>query len=110
MATLRRQEKMESLLCRLVSEFFCRLNFKKHIVSVTRAKITENLKFAKIYVSIYPEKEARKIFEEIRSKTGEIKKYLATQLKNKFMPEVEFEMDESEKNRQKIEEILKTAR
>lgn len=129
MATARRQEKMKSLLRRLVSEFLLRMDFKNQIISVMEVRISENLRFAKIFLSvypvrsktcqpaneskirtsngIYPEKESEKILESVKSKTGEIKKYLASKVKIKFMPEMEFKIDEGEKNRQRIEEILK---
>ncbi len=107
MATARRQEKMKSLLRRLVSEFLLRMDFKNQIISVMEVRISENLRFAKIFLSVYPEKESEKILESVKSKTGEIKKYLASKVKIKFMPEMEFKIDEGEKNRQRIEEILK---
>ncbi len=107
MATARRQEKMKSLLRKLISEFLLRVDFEKKIISVTEVQISENLRFAKIFLSVYPENGALKILESVKSKTGEIKKYLASKIKIKFMPEVEFIIDAGEKNRQRIEELLK---
>ncbi len=71
MATARRQEKMESLLRQLISEFLLRVDFEKKIVSVTEVEISENLRFAKIFLSVYPENEALKILESVKSKITE---------------------------------------
>jgi ribosome-binding factor A len=102
----RREEKIASLLKKLVSDFLARLELNKSIVTITSIELSKDLKFAKVFVSIYPEKEDEKILDIIKSGKSGIKKYIRSKTRLKFLPDLEFNIDKGERNRQKIEELL----
>jgi ribosome-binding factor A len=102
----RREEKIISFLKHLLSEYLLNLNFKDKIISITNLEISKDLKFAKIYISVYPEKEEEEILKTIKKEKNEIKKYISSHAKMKFLPELDFFVDKGEKNRRRIEELL----
>lgn len=127
--TIRRQEKIASLLGDLISEFLIKLNLEKKLISIVRLDLSENLKTARISVTIYPVRNKsssddccvsngvypEKKFEEeglkmLKLKIPKIRKYIGSKVRWRFLPELIFEIDRGERNRQRIEEILNKAR
>ncbi|RJQ42306.1 MAG: 30S ribosome-binding factor RbfA [Nitrospiraceae bacterium] len=76
-------------------------------VTVTGAKITEDLKIATIYLSILKEEEKEATLEMINSAKGFIRAELAKRLKMKFIPALTFRIDESLEYGNRIEKLLK---
>lgn len=76
-------------------------------VTVTGAKITEDLKIATIYLSILKEEEKEATLEIINSAKGFIRAELAKRLKMKFIPALTFRIDESLEYGNRIEKLLK---
>lgn len=104
----RRQEKIDSLLRELASEFILKkVKLKNALVTVTYAEISEDIKNLKIFITVYPEKSESRALKELNKNISEWQKFLAKEFKAKFLPRSEFLIDEGEKNRQKVEEILK---
>lgn len=103
----RRQEKLASLYQRLVSEYLEReLSLEKIIVSITGVRLSEKLSEMKIYFSVWPDEGAADVLKSLgRLKRG-LRRHLAGKVKTKFAPEISFHLDESEKKRLAIEELL----
>lgn len=76
-------------------------------VTVTGAKITEDLKIATIYLSILKEEEKETTIEMLNSAKGFIRAELAKRLKMKFIPSLTFRIDESLEYGVRIERLLK---
>ncbi|MDP2279495.1 MAG: 30S ribosome-binding factor RbfA [Nitrospirota bacterium] len=76
-------------------------------VTVTGAKITEDLKIATIYLSILKEEEKETTIEMLNSAKGFIRAELAKRLKMKFIPSLTFRIDESLEYGVRIEKLLK---
>jgi ribosome-binding factor A len=76
-------------------------------VTVTGAKITEDLKIATIYLSILKEEEKEKTLEMLNSAKGFIRAELAKRLKMKFIPSLTFRIDESLEYGVRIEKLLR---
>ena len=68
------------------------------LISVTKAKITPDLKYAKIYVSI---------MEGLKESAGFIRSQVAKTINLRITPELIFEIDDSLEYGEKIEKILK---
>lgn len=104
----RRQEKIDSLIKEIASEFILKkIKLKDALITVTRTEISEDIKNLKIFITIYPEKSEGYALKELNKNISEWQKFLAKEFKAKFLPRSEFLIDEGEKNRQKVEEILK---
>ncbi|MDI6744814.1 MAG: 30S ribosome-binding factor RbfA [Thermodesulfovibrionales bacterium] len=76
-------------------------------VTVTGAKITEDLKIATIYISVLKEEEKETALEIINSAKGFIRAELAKRLRMKFIPSLTFRIDESLEYGSRIEKLLK---
>lgn len=104
----RRQEKINSFIRELVSEFILKkIAVKNALITTTRADISSNLRNLKIFITVYPEKEENKALKELKNHYREWQEHLANNLKIKFLPYSEFLIDKGEKNRMKIEKLLK---
>lgn len=77
------------------------------MISVTRAKITPDLKYAKIYVSILNSKNVKKTMEGLKESAGFIRTQVAKTINLRITPELIFEIDDSLEYGEKIEKILK---
>ena len=77
------------------------------LISVTKAKITPDLKYAKIYVSILNSKNIKKTMEGLKESAGFISSQVAKTINLRITPELIFEIDDSLEYGEKIEKILK---
>ena len=79
------------------------------IISVTQVKVTVDLSIAKIYLSIFPIKQAKILIDGITSNTSIIKHELAQRTKNQLrrMPHLLFFLDDSLEYIDQIENSLK---
>ena len=77
------------------------------MMSVTRAKITPDFKYAKIYVSVLDSKKADKTIEALQKSSGFIRTQLAKRLNLRITPQLVFEKDDSIEYGARIDSILK---
>ena len=79
------------------------------IISVTKVSVTTDLSIAKVYLSIFPNKDAAELLKGIRSNTPLIRHELAQRTKNQLrrMPNLEFFIDDSLEYIDRIEKSLK---
>ena len=111
-----RQERVRSLLKRMVSKFvFENISEKNMNITVTKIEASSNFKNAVVYVIIHPvgvfEGPKIKQFEKmgldkLKKISTPLHKKARETFKMKFIPYFEFKIDEGEKNRERIEDIL----
>ena len=77
------------------------------LISVTKAKITPDFKYAKIYVSILNSKNVDKTMEGLKESSGFIRSQIAKNINLRVTPELTFEIDDSLEYGAKIDRILK---
>ncbi len=77
------------------------------IVSVTSVKITPDLRYAKVYVSILNSKNVKQTLAGLKSSSGFIRSRVAEKVNLRVTPELIFELDDSMQYGQKIDTILK---
>lgn len=79
------------------------------IISVTQVKVTVDLSIAKVYLSIFPIKQAKILIEGISSNAAIIKHELAKRTKHQLrrMPELLFFIDDSLEYIDQIDRSLK---
>ena len=76
------------------------------MISVTKVKVTPDLRYAKIYVSILNSKNVKKTLEGLKNSSGFIRSELAKRINLRNTPELTFELVESLEYASKIESIL----
>ena len=78
------------------------------MISVTKVKITPDLKYAKVYVSILNSKNLKKTLEGLKESSGFIRSRVAHTVNLRKTPELVFEYDDSIENGERIDAILKS--
>lgn len=77
------------------------------LISVTKVKITPDLKYAKVYVSMLNSKNNEKTLEALKKSAGYIRSGIAKKINLRITPELVFEEDNSMEYGMKIDSILK---
>ena len=77
------------------------------LISVTKVKVTNDLKYAKVYVSILNSKNVKDTLAGLKKSSGYIRSELARKVNLRNTPELVFELDDSIEYGTKIDKILK---
>lgn len=79
------------------------------LISITKVSVTTDLSIAKVYISIFPNKDAQELLEGIKSNQPLIKHELAQRTRNQLrrVPELLFFLDDSLDYIENIEKSLK---
>lgn len=77
------------------------------LISVTKVKVTNDLKYAKVYVSILNSKNVKETLAGLKKSSGFIRSELARRVNLRNTPELVFELDDSLEYGAKIDTILK---
>ena len=77
------------------------------MISVTRVKVTPDLKYAKVYVSILNPKSVEETMIGLKESAGFIRSQVAKTVILRITPELVFEYDDSIEHGEKIDNILK---
>ena len=77
------------------------------VISITSVNTTKDLRYAKIYVSIFGTKYTHQTFNELKKSSGYIRKCLASMLKARNIPDLVFELDDSMEYGSHMDEVLK---
>ena len=77
------------------------------MISVTKVKVTTDLKYAKVYVSILNSKNVKDTLAGLKKSSGYIRTELAKRVNLRNTPELIFELDDSIEYGAKIDSILK---
>ncbi len=76
-------------------------------VTVTGVDLSDNLKHARVYVGIIgSDKEKAESLHGLQSARGFVRTWLGKHLHLKYIPEVEFRLDETAERAQKISKII----
>lgn len=106
----KRMGRIEEEMKKIVSEII--LNDLKDpritgLLSVTGVQLSNDLKYANIYISIYDEKEkCQSSIKALNNTKGFIRKQLASKINLRCIPELTFKLDTSIQYGNHIDEIL----
>jgi len=105
-----RSDRVGDLLIELISELLRKEISDPRIgaVTLTGAKVTKDLRHARIYFNLLGRNEERKdVLAGLKSATGFIRAKVGRKLSLRFVPAIEFCYDETEDEAQRIEGLLK---
>jgi ribosome-binding factor A len=108
----KRQKQIASLLIEELNDIFRRLGLNMidgGMVSLSGVKVTPDLLEARIYLSLFQVKDSKSILKRIEDRSWEIKKELASRVKQQLrrIPELKFFEDDTLENAFKMEELFK---
>jgi len=107
-----RQKKVSSLIQENLSMIFLqKLNDPElGLVTITKTKVTPDLKIAKVYLSVYDKTKREYLLEHIESIKGFIRSELAKSVNLRFTPELNFYIDDTLDYVDKMNEIFNNLR
>lgn len=76
------------------------------MVSVTKVKVTPDLRYARVYVSIFNSKNKERTLEGLKESSGFIRSRVANTVNLRITPEIVFIYDDSEEQGARIDAIL----
>ena len=105
---LRFSELIRSLIseCLLVEDFY-NLSFETTSITISFVKMSKDLRIANVYLIPLGGENKNKIIDEINSQKYIFQKYLSkARLNSKFTPKINFYLDDSFDEAEKIEKLL----
>lgn len=99
--------RARSLIQKLAADFIERqINPAGTLTTVTRIETSPSFKEVGIFISVWPELKEGEVFKALKTAKRDFYEYMKKNFKIKYMPVFAFKLDEGERMRQKIEEIL----
>lgn len=102
-----RTERVSELLRHLAAEFLERESDRTTMITVTDARISNNLNRATIFFTVYPEEKEDVALAFAKRQRREFKDFVKKKSRMKRIPMFDFAIDEGEKNRQHIDRLSK---
>ncbi len=107
-----RQSKVARLIQKDIGDIFQRLNkdiLQGRLVTVTVVRVSPDLSFAKVFLSIFPSEKVDEYLVHLQQFTKTVRTLLAQRVKNqlRIIPEISFVIDDSLDYADRIEELLK---
>lgn len=102
-----RKDKVANYIKELSAEFLSKENNKTSLITVTHADCSPDLKRATIYISVLPTSKEKTALEFAKRKRPDFRDFLKKNMATKNIPFVDFAIDLGEKNRQRIDELLR---
>jgi len=100
-------EKVTNLIKELSAQFLSRENNRTSLITVTSANCSPDLKQATIFITVLPESKEKGALDFVKRRRKDLREFLKKNLEIKIIPFVDIEIDRGEKNRQKIDELLR---
>lgn len=101
---------MREHLRAVVSSFVAKHSNKSALITITSVTLSPDLKSATFLISVFPRESEDTALHFLRRKRSECHEYLKQALVMKTIPHVDFALDQGEKHRQHIEELLRAKR
>jgi len=108
-----RQKKVARLIQKEVAEIFLRKGNEYapgKMVSITKVRVSPDLSYAKIYISVFPSANHEEVLNSITGHAHKIRFDLGHKVKSqlRIVPEIAFFIDDSLDYIEKIDKLLKT--
>ena len=101
-----RNEKIKNNIKELAALYIEREAGPTSLITVTRVIMSTDNKKATIMISVLPREKEKAAYGFIKRNLGELRKHVTKNLRINPIPFLDVQIDEGEKNRQKIDELL----
>lgn len=102
-----RNEKVANFIKELGAQFLGRENNRTSLITVTSASVSPDLKRATLFITVLPEQKEQDVLSFAKRKRPELREFLKKNMETKMIPFIDIAIDRGEKNRQKIDELLR---
>lgn len=103
-----RQQKLNKELRKHFATFVERESNKTSLVTVTRCEISPDLKNVNVFISVLPTDKEDAAVAFLNRRKWDARDYIKKRVVIRLIPFVEFVLDYGEKNRQHIDQLLKS--
>ena len=104
---MERNEKVANFLKELAAQFLERENNNTSLITVTSCNVSPDLKRATIFITVLPETKENSALAFVKRRRKDLRDYFKKNMQTKVVPFVDVEIDLGEKNRQRIDELLR---
>jgi ribosome-binding factor A len=104
---IERNIKVANLIKEFGAKFLERENNHSSLITVTSCSVSPDLKKATIFITVLPDKKEHDALDFVKRKRGELRNHIKKNINIKTIPFIDIEIDKGEKNRQKIDELLR---
>lgn len=106
-----RQQKFSRQLLKDLSEIFQkdpRGYFGNSLVTLTGVEMSPDLSFAKLFLSVFPVKDADTVFFQLNEKKSEIRKHLGNKIgkRVRIIPQIAFFHDDTQEQASKMDQLI----
>lgn len=101
-----RNQRIGDILHDLGARFLMLNGNRSSLITVTRTELTSDGKRATIFFTVFPDTFEKTALEFAKRKRSEFKEFVKDNSKLGRIPQLDFEIDSGEKNRQKIDSLL----
>jgi ribosome-binding factor A len=102
-----RNEKVSNQIKELAASFLERENNRTSLITITRANVSPDLKRATIFITVLPDSKENDALNFVKRQLKNLREFLKKNMPIKIIPFLSVEIDLGEKNRQKIDELLR---
>ena len=102
-----KHDKVKALVQELAAEFVERESDKTSLITVTRADISKDFRKSTIFITVYPDKSEESALNFLKRKRSLFREKIIKNTGLRIIPFFDFEIDEGEKSRQRLDELGK---
>lgn len=101
-----KDERMASLITELASKYFNIESNKDALITIIKTEMENRGKIAKVFFTVLPDEKQESVLEFMNRKSRDFRRYLTETRAFGFAPNIKFLLDQGERNRQRIDELL----
>lgn len=101
-----KDERMSSLITELAGKYFNIESNKDALITIIKTEMENRGKIAKVFFTVLPEDKEEIVLEFMNRKSRDFRRYLTETKAFGFAPNIKFLLDQGERNRQRIDELL----
>ncbi len=105
-----RNDKVANAIKELAALFLERENNRTSLITVTSCSVSPDLKRATIFITVLPDSKEADALNFVKRQLKDLREFLKKNLPIKIIPFLDVAIDLGEKNRQKIDELLKMSK
>lgn len=102
-----RKDKVANQIKELSAQFLARENNNTSLITVMSANASPDLKRATIFITVLPTSKETAALGFVKRNRKELREFLKKNMPIKTIPFIDVEIDQGEKNRQRIDELLR---
>jgi len=100
------EEKLSQRIRECAAEYVARESDRTTLITITRVLLSKDKRAATALVTVFPEQKETVALSFLKRHRSDFKHYLKTHVSLKFIPFVDFALDNGEKNRQHVDTLV----